>query len=340
MVLRRLVRVCAFLCASSSAAAQVSYDSPQGRVEVLGLKRWTLGMLRDSIRRYVPGQELHDAACVVTLRDSLHFVEASVVHFEMAPPGQPRRSYLIVKVIEPQDSARVQWDSKPLNAFSAMLPAYAPIILPLTDSTGGLWRGRLLFWLQFSSKADREAAAQRMPAGRGADEKLVSEFLLSQSDEAGRVRAMKVLRRDGYWANRMVAVAVLSNFASNDSTWLTLARALRDPHEAVREAAGMTLRGLTPRTVDWRPASTDLRLLLNGTNLGAITTIFDQLARTQVSAALAPALLRDNADWLLEHLGSEAPMAGDAAHRLLIQLNGGRDLGKARKDWQTWIDSL
>ena len=46
-------------------------------------------MLQDSVRRYVRGQELYDAACMVTLRDSLHFAEASVERFEMAPPGQP-----------------------------------------------------------------------------------------------------------------------------------------------------------------------------------------------------------------------------------------------------------
>jgi hypothetical protein len=179
-----------------------------------------------------------------------------------------------------------------------------------------------------------------MPASARADEKLVSDFLSSRNREADRVRAMKILAQDGYWANRMVAAAVLSNFAAHDSTWLALARALRDPHEAVREAAEMTLRGLPSRHVDWRPAVADLRLLLNGTNLSAIAVVFDALARTGIAPQLAPSLLRGNAEWILQHLASESPMAGDAAHRLLIQLNSGRDLGKTRDAWEAWIATL
>src|SRR5262245_25528250 len=60
-VLTALVLVVAALPAP--VVAQASYDFPNGTVEVLGLRRWTLAMLRDSIRRYVPGQDLHDAAC-------------------------------------------------------------------------------------------------------------------------------------------------------------------------------------------------------------------------------------------------------------------------------------
>ena len=45
------------------------------------------------------------------------------------------------------------------------------------------------------------------------------------------------------------------------------------------------------------------------------------LARTSVAPELAPALLRCNADWGLDHLASEAPTAGEAAHRLLVRLN-------------------
>lgn len=69
------VSLIAGLSAPAPVAAQVAFDSPKGRVEVLGLRRWTLGMLQDSIRHYVRGQELYEAACMVTLRDSLHFAE-------------------------------------------------------------------------------------------------------------------------------------------------------------------------------------------------------------------------------------------------------------------------
>ena len=37
---------------------------------------------------------------------------------------------------------------------------------------------------------------------------------------------------------------------------------------------------------------------------------------------------------------AEAPGASTAAHRLLVQLNRGVDLGTARSAWATWISTL
>ena len=333
--------IAALVAPSSESQAQVAYDSPNGRVEVLGLRRWTLDMLRDSIRRYAPGQELHDAACMVTLRDSLHFAEAYVSHFMLTPPGvAPERSFLTIKVVEPEQAARVQWDVRYRNEFSSLLPDYAPLIQPITDTAGNVWRGRLLAWLQFANDSSRERAFGFMPAKARPDGERVFAFLDSHRADSDRQRAMRVLTRDGHWVNRMTAAAILGNFPAHDSTWWALARALRDPHEGVREAAGSVIQRLPARAVDWRPAAKDLRLLLGGTNLPEIQSLFDVLARTQVSPAMASTLLRDNADWVLDHLVAETPNAGYAAHQLLIRLNNGRDLGRTREAWATWIRTL
>lgn len=324
---------------SRDAFAQAAYDSPQGRVEVLGLSRWTLAMLRDSIRRYVPGQELHDAACMVTLRDSLHFAEASVEFFESAPPGRPVQRFLAIKVLEPEHAARVQWDARPRNEFTSLRADYAPTVLAFTDTNGALRRGRVIYWLQFADD-ERAAALARAPEAARADGERMAAFLTTHASEADRVRAMRTFRSDGFWVNRVMAAAVLSHFSANDSTWYALARALRDPHEGVRETAALVLGALPPRPVDWRPVATDLRLLLGGTNLPAIVGVMRVLARTSVDPALAPALLHDNADWVLAHFASEAPMASDVAHALLLRLNAGRDLGPARGAWIAWARTL
>ncbi len=329
----------ALLSIPMPAQGQVAYDSPKGRVEVLGLKRWTLVMLQDSIRRYAPGQELHDAACMITLRDSLHFVEASVVGYEMGPPGGPARTLLSIKVVEPEQAASVQWDERRRNDFTSLLPDYAPLILPLTDSTGGVWSGRLVNWLQLAEGERRQRALASAPASARQDAERLSAFLDGHARETDRARAMRVLARDGLWVNRMTAVAVLSRFAAHDSTWLALVRALRDPHEGVRQTAEVVIRGLPSRAIDWRPSTDDLRLLVGGTNLSAIETVFTLLARTSVAPELASPLLRDNGQWVLDHLGSEMPMAGDAAHRFLVRLNAGHDLGRTRAAWAPWVQS-
>jgi len=256
------IAVSALLAATPWAGAQVvSYESPAGHVEILGLHRWTLQMLQDSIRHYVPGHELHDAACMMVLKEQLHFAEASVSRFEDAPPGRTRHTYLTIKLIEPQEAKRVRWDVRPRDESSSLLPDYAGLVLPITDSTGTVSLGRLLFWVEASD--GRQRLMSSAPAGR-LDGEGVFAFLDAHRSESDRERALLVLRRDGLWVNRMVATLVLANFAANDSTWWSLVRSLRDPHPAVRQAAGIVLRSLPRRVVDWRPAATDLRLLLGG----------------------------------------------------------------------------
>ncbi len=85
--------------------------------------------------------------------------------------------------------------------------------------------------------------------------------------------------------------------------------------------------------------STDVRLLLGGTNLSAMESLFTVLARTQVSPALARPLLRENGTWVLMHLRAEYPGAHAAAHALLTQLRG-RDLGASNAVWTSWLDGL
>jgi hypothetical protein len=349
MVMRpsqRSVRLSSALCllvvVSAQTGAQVAYDTPAGRVEVLGLNRWTLQMLQDSVRRYRPGLELHEGACMALLRDSLHFAEASVERFTSAMPGRPATVLFTIKVIEPQDAGLVQWDNRERNDFTSLLPDYAPLVLAVTDSTGAVWRGRILHWLQFyhDDSARRSATLARAPETARADAGLVWQFLDVRRAEADRARAMRTLKGDGFPVNRMIAAAVLTNFGGNDSTWWALVRALRDPNDAVREFASSVLNGLPGRPVDWAPATSDLRLLLGGTGLPFMGTVLAVLDRTAVSREMASALLHDNARWLLATLASEHPADSGAAHRILVRLNRGVDLGPSRADWARWALAL
>ncbi len=321
--------------------AQVAYDSPRGRVEVLGLRTWTLQMLQDSIRRRVPGQTLEDAACMITLRDSLHFADASVAGYS-GVPGAAGRRFLVVKVIEPQEATRVRWARQPPDTFNVLRPMYATLILPATDSLGRLWQERLFWPLQFYAR-DSAARAQSLeqggPSGRE-DANRLSHFLAEHRTDADRHTALIALRRDGFYANRVVAATVLMNFADRDSTWWALAEALRDPNERVRTAASIVLAELPARTVDWAPVVPTLRLLLGGTNLPAMEGVFRVLARTNVSPSLAKGLLGGDGTWVLDHLRAEYPGGHQAAHALLVQLNGGRDLGSSADVWTHWLAGL
>jgi len=327
----------------SPGSAQVAYDAPSGRVVVLGLRAWTLGMLQDSIGRRVPGQKLENAACMVTLRDSLHFADASVTAISYSGgESEGVRTYLVVKLIEPQEARRVRWAPQPPDTFAVLRPSYAPLVLPATDSSGGLLVGRIFWPLQFYA---RDSAARTRASESGGpteleDAKRLWKFLAERRTEADWRMALTVLRRDGFYANRMVAAAVLANFADRDSTWWVLAEALRDPNEAVRIAASIVLGEMPARPVDWAPVVPTLRLLLGGTNLLAMEGVFTMLARTSVSPLLAKALLHGDGTWILEHLRAEYPSGRQAAHALLVQLNGGRDLGPSADTWARWLAGL
>jgi hypothetical protein len=321
--------------------AQFRYNVPSGRVEVLGLKRWTLRMLQDSVRKYVPGQELHDAACMAILREKLHFADAYVSRFQGFLRSAPDSTFYSIRLVEPKTNAWRQFDDRERIEYTSLRPAYAQLIQPITDSSGGVETGRLHYWLFFRADSNRQSAFARMRPEDRADGTRVYEFLGAHTSETDRQTALRTLERDGFWANRVVATAVLQNFGDSAGTWIAVAKALRDPHEQVRSTAAIVIGTLSEREVDWSPALADLRLLLSGANVSALDQVMRALVRTKVRPSLARGLLRRNADWVLQLLRSEDPTrSSDAAHRFLVQLNRGIDLGRDPRVWSRWVAGL
>lgn len=337
---RRIGRVLALVAVVAAPLdAQVRYDTPGTRVEILGLERWTRRMLEDSIAHYAPGQTLASAACMATLKQKLKFGDALVAHYQgFSGPNSDAR-FLSVRVVEPSRTAASMWRKLPADAYPSLLPAYAPVILPVTDDDGGIWPGRLFFGLQFSDSAIRTRILAQEDSTTQADYARISGFLETHRAESDRQRALRVLDSSSAYGNRMAAALLLSNFPANDSTWYALVRALRDPHESVRSAAGIALDRLPRRPVNWAPVTTDLRALLGGANLAAMETVMSLLADTKVAPSLTRALLYGNDAWTMRLLTAEAPMAPQKAKGLLVALNGGTDLGKQPGPWRAWIAS-
>lgn len=185
-----------------------------------------------------------------------------------------QKQYVVIKAIEPQDSARVRWQAAPGRGVGSLRPDYAPIALPVADSGGGFWTGRLQDPVQFHRRgaAARTAAPEACPAMREDAERLWS-WLGTPTAERDRRMALQALTDDGLYVNRVIAAMVLANFADRDETWHALVEALRDPHEHVRGMASTILENLPAgRHVEWTPALPTLRLLLGGTNVGATET--------------------------------------------------------------------
>ena len=313
--------------------AQVRYDTANTRVEILGLERWTRRMLEDSIAHYAPGQTLASAACIATLRGPLKFRDAYVGHY---PPRPGAPAFLSIRLTEP--GRPEAWRTMPQTAaYPSLLPAYAPLILPVTTAKGAIWPGRLLDGMQWPDSLARKYMVPGMDSAGRVDYERVFAFISSHRSAEDRQRALGALDSSGVYGNRIAAALVLSNFPEHDSTWYALARAVRDPHEAVRLAATTAIGRMPLRRIDWAPAAADLRALLGGANLWAMDDVLTLLVKTEVSPTLVRSLLRSNDQWILRLLTSEAPGTSVRAKALLVALHGGTDLGSTPGPWRAWI---
>lgn len=324
--------------------AQRAYDVDGKRVEVFGLRHWTLAALQDSVGRIMPGQALHDAACMVTLTQTLGFADAEVTQMTMiGGPGAAsptaRRDYLLIKLVEPQDSAEVVWAPEP-QGLSVTRPEYVPLVQPSLGERrvvafGWTWFLPALqyYALDPAGRAQRLATRPQLQA----DAPRLWAFLDAQRTPASRDTALAALRGDALYVNRLVAAMILVNFANDDRAWHALVEALRDSHPAVRALAAEALAAMPPRTVDWTPAIPTLRLLIGGTNVRVFENVLHLLVETRIAAAHGPALLRGNTRWVLEHLRAENPMSVGRTTRFLSRMNGGRDASRAKGGWEAWL---
>ena len=321
--------------AAHAAGAQAVLENDQMRLEIIGLKRWTVPMIQDSLRRYAPQDSLMSHACAAVLRQKLKFADASVVYHTTEGTGSVVKTYLAVTVVEPQDSALIRYR----GAFGDSLPARAE------------WAtARRVFDEHnqaFQSAIQRPGFLSSRGPLREADSTLrptlpLRGFLRAHTTPRDRRLALRTLASDGNWRNRLVAAVLLSNFAANDTIWWALADALRDPMGPVSGTAAQVMsamRHVTPRSVDWAPATPTLRAILDGTNLFAHDEMMEVLAATRLDPSLARPLLGDGGFLVLAKLGAQGPSERQAAHRFLMQV-AGRDLGDDPALWRAWVRGL
>lgn len=324
------------LClATQVAAAQTVLENSELRLELIGLKRWTVPMIEDSLRRYAPTDVLLSHACAGVLREKLKFADASVSYYTRVTDGKPEKTYLAVTIVEPQDSGLIRYR----GPFRDSLPArraWAPIRAVFQNHD-----------IAFQTAAQRPDFLWSVAPLRGADSVLapalpLRRYLRAHRGPRDRQLALAALASDGNSANRVAAAVLLANFSGSDSVWWALADALRDPVTQVNGTARQVLGALVvraPRRVDWAPVTPALRAILDGTNLFAHNRLMEVLAATQIDSTLARPLLKDGGYLVLAKLGSQGWAERQAAHRFLVQITG-QDLGDDPGAWQEWIRGL
>lgn len=329
-----LTLVGVILVSPATLPAQV-VETPEGAVEFIGLQRWTIPMIQDSMAVHAPGKPLGQCAAVLK---ELGFVSASALLSE-GPDGTQRT---IVTVVEPDRADRIllripEGDSLPnarewqrgIEIFSEHNRAFQPAIQ---------WRGLLL-------QQDTTSIAEllQFAGGRAAQIQAFWRFLDQHRNQADLEKALYTLAVDRNGTNAAVAAAILTNFPDEPRAWWALLDAQRDSREYVAATASQAMRGLRmagPREIDWTPAAHAIRALLDGTNVFVLEGMLDVLASTGVKPELAPALLRDGgADLVLARLRAADEGTRTTAHTFLVQISG-TDYGEDPVAWAAWVDSL
>ena len=321
-----------FATSPSVAHTQEVLETPNTRVEVLGLKRWTVPMIQDSLARYAPQDSLTSHACAAILRMKLKFADAAASYFGRDGGG---RELIVVAVVEPQDSALVRYRTPAPDSFPD-IAQYAAAIAVFRNHNQDFQH-----FIQDSAFLVAHSASRTTDARRNFLEP-VRRLLLSEHSRGGQRRAANVLLRDRNPYNRSMALLVLSGFPKSTTTWLTLANELRDPYGMVSGTASQiitTLARYSPRTFDWSPGLDGLEAVMAGTNLFAQLPLIEVLTRTKVAPNLARPLLRSGAPFLLARLRASPEAGRDLARALLEQLSGehyGQDLAA----WTQWVASV
>lgn len=322
-------------CASPPSRTPTVLLVPGKSIEVVGLQRWTIAMMQDSLAKYAPGTTLDSHACAAALRYQLGFADAAATSYEL--PGDSLERVVVI-VVEPQDSARVRHRVAPMDTL-APRHEWAPVIRVLSEHPGpfqmSLWRYRA--WRGGDSTALRGLSGADSIAVLG-----VWRFLAAHASLSDREAALSAVHADPNFRNRMAAVALLSNFTSDDRVLHSLLRAQLEADGPVGAMASIVLSSFaqtSPRPVDWGPVAPELHQMLRGTALFHLTGTMRLLAATGVDSSLAVPLLRDGGEMLLAFAAAEHTDLRDSAHRLLVALRG-KDLGHDAEVWARWVRGL
>ena len=293
-------------------------------------------MIEDSLKVYAPGGN-GIAGCAAELVYNLHFADAAVIIYE-----ENHSPYSIVTVIEPDDSARVHYKLIPTGP-DPLLPEYK-----YADSL--FWKDYRIFQIALinyplfrKGKADSVKTELSKQKTDTAAISKIWNFLTSKNDTRSKQTALWVSLNNQNPNNRVVAASILANFPNDNICWWTLMEVLRDKDIYVNNTGRMSLKGLAkyfPEKVDWQPCVSTLRYLLSGTNLFAFNTVLNALQKTDISPALAAALLKDQSSGLLfAYANAKHNQERELALNLLKKLSG-LDFGNDLSAWQKWAEGL
>ena len=304
-------------------------ETPHGQAEFIGLKSWNAKQLYEKLVAIDPRNPL----CMVGLEKL--GAAASSVKKEL----QGDRMVSLVIVVEPQFSDRIK--RRPVPPEEVFAPErWSDVLESLTQNFDEYMTALQLYDYYLDGKTDialREFEKFVDPETM----KKIWTSLGKLNDEKDRELAAWIIMNDRDVKHRIAAASVLANFRQCDSAWWMLMDALRYDDMAGAAADGL-LRALSrafSRDVDWTPAITSIRALLDGTNPTHFLTTVHVLTQTRISERFATSLLSNGGSLLVDFLGASRDQERTPVRQLLVRL-AGKDLGSDPAVWTKWIASL
>lgn len=334
---RMLMRLSKGLLIAAFAAAPLSsqtvLQTPTGAIELIGLQRWTVAMIEDSLAKYSPGDKLTVHACAAVLQQKLRFASASVSAYSNFPE-YGGKDYLAITLVEPHDSAKIHF--KPALLDTILAHAKWPEAAAAFRQNPGLAQRAF----QTPSFFDDRLSAEDSTTFAKVD--AIHRLIVSNKSPAAFAAAQRMLDSDSSIYNRTMAALIVANFADHDSAWFALMDAQRDPVGPPGSTAGQLLQMLSrrsPRTVDWKPAVKQLRYIIDGTNLFAFDETLEVLTATKIDRSLGPDLLANGGAVLRAKLRSGDIFAKRGVAAFLSHLSGLPATSDAAT-FERWMDGL
>jgi hypothetical protein len=304
--------------------AQFDLDSNR-TVEIIGLRRWSPDMIRDSLKKYAPDEGLDSDAAAANLRNLLGFSDAATTtHSVVFDEDDKATTTLLVR--EPGDSALVRYQPQALDTV--------PVLKEWLRYTQAMASGRIVFpdgQIEAASRADSGIAREALA------------YVAGRRSSADFDLAVKIIDSSTSMPDRAMAALLLANFPERDGAWRSLLKAavgLEQGTDAfIAQRALGTMSERSARPVDWSPMTATIHDVLDGTALAALAPLSKALAATGATTAQAVSYLAHGGEMLAASVESDNPDVRDPVHDLLVKLRG-EDLGFDPGPWRDWIKNL
>jgi hypothetical protein len=305
----------------------------QGKLEILGLKKWNAQTLVDSMKTLAGAKPLH--ACASQMEYDFGFAEVSVTTYIDDIYGT--LPYTVVCIIEDNSDGKIKYLCKPEESFNT-LQAYSEIVQIIKDDFQIYYIAFQTYGLVKGGK--RDEARSRISSYKNMTDKIETFWALLESKNkvSDMNLAFWVLHNDANTINRAIAMAILTNFTEYDAIWWEIMDLQRTKADTLRNCSWMALQLLKSETrkIDWEPAVITIKHLLNGANLFHFERYIELLKNTKISPQLTERVLSGSSDILNLYLNTKSDMSRKATIKFIKQISGDENL-KTAEECKKWL---